>query len=392
MDEGPAMALRGGCAGFPIAPHDAGVSPDARPMRRNAPVSTAGRGWYDREKPAEKAGVESWEDAMHRIVRSLGYGAALALAATAHLSNAAAQDASYPNHPVRIIVPFAAGGPPDVISRLVAQKLSEHWRQQVYVENMPGAGGNTGTATAARAAPDGYTLYMMSTGFMVNPSLYAKVPYDPIKDFAPVTVAAASPNVLFVHPSVPAHSVKELIALIKSSPGKYSYAQPSTGSTPHLSGELLKLQYGLSDLVMVPFNGASLAVNSTIAGHTPIAFTALPPAIANIKEGNLRGLAVTAAKRSAALPEVPTMAEAGIPDQEAETINGLLVPAGTPKEIIDRINRDTVAALSLPDVKERLVALGFEPAVTTPAEFGTRIRHEIDKWDKVVRAANIRIE
>ncbi len=226
---------------------------------------------------------------------------------------------------------------------------------------------------------------------MVNPSLYAKVPYDPIKDFAPVTLAAASPNVLFVHPSVPAHSVKELIALIKSSPGKYSYAQPSTGSTPHLSGELFKLQYEL-DLVTVPFNGAALAVNSTLAGHTPIAFTALPPAIANIKEGNLRGLAVTAAKRSAALPDVPTMAEAGVPDQEAETINGLLVPAGTPKEIIERINRDTNAALSQPDVMGRLAALGFDPIVSTPAEFGARIKSEIAKWDKVVRAAKIRIE
>jgi len=323
---------------------------------------------------------------MHRIVRGLAIGAAFLIATVAH-----AQDANYPNRPVRIIVPFAAGGPPDVISRLVAQKLSERWRQQVYVENLPGAGGNTGTATAARAAPDGYTLYMMSTGFMVNPSLYAKVPYDPIKDFAPVTLAAVSPNVLFVHPSVPARSVRELIDLIKNNPGKYSYAQPSTGSTPHLSGELLKLQYGL-DLVTVPFNGASLAVNSTLAGHTPIAFTALPPAIANIKEGNLRGLAVTAAKRSAALPDVPTMAEAGIPDQEAETINGLLAPTGTPGDIIARINRDTVAALTLPDVKERLSALGFEPAVTTPAEFGVRISSEIAKWDKVVRAANIRIE
>jgi tripartite-type tricarboxylate transporter receptor subunit TctC len=323
---------------------------------------------------------------MHGIVRGLAVAAALAAATAVH-----AEDASYPSRPVRIIVPFAAGGPPDVISRLLAQKLSERWHQQVYVENLPGAGGNTGTATAARAASDGYTLYMMSTGFMVNPSLYAKVPYDPIRDFAPVTLAASSPNILFVHPSVPAHSVTELIDLIKSSPGKYSYAQPSTGSTPHLSGELLKLQYGL-DLVTVPFNGASLAVNSTLAGHTPIAFTALPPAIANIKEGNLRGLAVTAAKRSAALPDVPTMAEAGVPDQEAETINGLLAPAGTADAIIARINRDAVAAVSLPEVKERLEALGFEPAVTTPAEFGARIKSEIAKWDKVVRAAHIRIE
>jgi tripartite-type tricarboxylate transporter receptor subunit TctC len=324
---------------------------------------------------------------MHRIVRALALGAALAFAAAAH-----AEDASYPSHPVRIIVPFAAGGPPDVIARIIAQKLSERWGQQVYVENHPGAGGNTGTATAARATPDGYTLYMMSTGFMVNPSLYAKgVPYDPIKDFVPVTLAASSPNILFVHPSVPAKSVKELIALIKSSPGTYSYAQPSTGSTPHLSGELLKLQYGL-DLVTVPFNGAALAVNSTIAGHTPIAFTALPPAIANIKEGNLRGVAVTATTRSAALPDVPTMAEAGIPDQVAETINGLLAPAGTPDDILARINRDTVAVMGMPDVKERLAVLGFDSATSTPAEFGARIKSEIAKWDKVVRAAHIRIE
>jgi tripartite-type tricarboxylate transporter receptor subunit TctC len=323
---------------------------------------------------------------MRWIVRGLAIGVMLAAVTAVH-----AQDASYPSRPVRIIVPFAAGGPPDVIARLVAQKLSERWRQQVYVENLPGAGGNTGTAAAARAAPDGYTLYMMSTGFMVNPSLYAKVPYDPVKDFVPVTLAATSPNILFVHPSVPAHSVKELIGLIKANPGTYSYAQPSTGSTPHLSGELLKLQYDL-DLVTVPFNGASLAVNSTLAGHTPIAFTALPPAIANIREGNLRGLAVTAAKRSAALPDVPTMVEAGIADQDAETINGLLSPAGTPRDIVARIHLDAVAALSQPDVKERLAALGFEPAVTAPDEFGARIKTEIAKWDKVVRAAHIRIE
>jgi len=237
---------------------------------------------------------------MHWIVRGLAFGAALLFAG----ASVAQEAATYPNRPVRIIVPFAAGGPPDGIARIVAQKLSERWGQQVYVENHPGAGGNTGTATAARSVPDGYTLYVMSTGFMVNPSLYAKVPYDPIKDFAPVTLAAASPNALFVNPAVPARNVMELIDLIRHNPGKYSYAQPSTGSTPHLSGELFKLRFGL-DLVTVPFNGAALVVNSTLAGHTPIGFTALPPAIANIREGNLRGLAVTAAKRSAALPEVP---------------------------------------------------------------------------------------
>jgi tripartite-type tricarboxylate transporter receptor subunit TctC len=326
------------------------------------------------------------EEAMNWIIRGLAFGAAFLVAAgTAFAAE------GYPTHPVRIIVPFAAGGPPDVISRIVAQKLSEAWGEQVYVENHPGAGGNTGTATAARAAPDGYTLYMMSTGFMVNPSLYAKVPYDPIKDFAPVTLAAASPNVLFVHPSVKARSVMELIELIRHSPGQYSYAQPSTGSTPHLSGEMFKLRYKL-DLVTVPFNGASLAVNSTIAGHTPVGFTALPPAIANIKEGNLRGLAVTARTRVKALPDVPTMAEAGVPDLEGETINGLLVPAGTPEDIIAAINQATVAALSQPDVRERLELLGFDSVVSTPAAFGARIKSEIAKWDQVVRAANIKIE
>ena len=183
----------------------------------------------------------------------------------------------------------------------------------------------------------------------------------------------------------------ELIDLIRCNPGKFSYAQPSTGSTPHLSGELFKLRFGL-DLVTVPFNGAAPAVNSTLAGHTPIAFTALPPAIANIKEGNLRGLAVTAHARVTPLPDVPTMAEAGVPDQEAETINGLLVPAGTPGDIIAKINRDTVAILALPDVKERLDVLGFRTVVSTPAEFGERIKSEIAKWDQVVRAAHIRIE
>jgi len=324
---------------------------------------------------------------MNWILRCLIIGAVLATAGAGW-----AQDVvTYPTRPVRIIVPFAAGGPTDVIARILAQNLSERWHQQVYVEDLPGAGGNTGTATAARAAGDGYTLYMMSTGFIVNPSLYAKVPYDPIKDFAPVTLATASPNVLFVHPSVPAKTVKELIELIKNHPNTYSYAQPSTGSTPHLSGELFKLRFDL-DLVMVPFNGAALAVNSTLAGHTPIAFTALPPAIANIKQGNLRALAVTAAKRVAVLPDVPTMAEAGVPDQEADTLNGVLAPAATPAAIIDRINRDIAAVLSQPDVSEKLSTLGFDPAVTTPAEFGERIKSEIAKWGKVVRAAKIRIE
>ncbi len=190
---------------------------------------------------------------------------------------------NYPDHRVRVIVPFAAGGPTDVIGRMVAERLSDAWGQQLYVENMPGAGGNIGVEAAGRAAPDGYTIVVVSTGFIINPGMYSKIGYDPVKDFAPISLVAASPNVVTVHPSVPAKDLKELIALIKANPGKYSFAQPATGSTPHLAGELFKQTYNL-DLVTVPFNGAPLAVNSTLGNHTPIAFTALPPAMAMSKK------------------------------------------------------------------------------------------------------------
>jgi len=311
-------------------------------------------------------------------VTTLIRGLAIAFALLA-AGQAAAQ--TYPSRPVRLIVPFAAGGPTDVIARIVAQKLSESWGQQVYVEDVPGAGGNTGTAMAAKAAPDGYTILVVSTGFIVNPSMYAKVPYDPIKDFSPITLVASSPNVLSVNPEVPAKSVRELIDLVKRSPGKYSFAQPGTGSTPHLAGELFKLKFGL-DLVMVPFNGAALEINSTLGGHTPIVFTALPPAMANIRDGKLRGLAVLSPRRSAVLPDVPTMAEAGVPDQESDTLTGVVAPAGTPREIIERWHGDIVKLVALPDVKQRLQELGFESVADTPSQFGERIQTEIAKWAK----------
>jgi tripartite-type tricarboxylate transporter receptor subunit TctC len=316
---------------------------------------------------------------------------AAAAAAVLFAGTCLAQTGGYPARPVKVIVPFAAAGPTDVIARLVAQKLSDSLGQQFYVENLPGAGGNTGTATAAKAAADGYTLLVVSTGFMINPSLYAKVPYDPVKDFAPLTLVAESPNVLFVHPSVPAKSVRELIDLVKANPGRYSYAQPSTGSTPHLSGELFRLTFDL-DLVMVPFNSAALAVNSTIAGHTPIGFTALPPAAANIREGKLRGLALLSEKRAAAAPDVPTFAEAGVRDQEAYTLTGLVLPAGTPRDIVERLHREIVRIGALPEVQERLATLGFNPVLNTPDEFAARIRDEMAKWGKVVRDAKLRVD
>jgi tripartite-type tricarboxylate transporter receptor subunit TctC len=308
------------------------------------------------------------------------------------VASGAALAQTYPSKSVRMIVPFAAGGPTDVIARIVADKLSEKWGHQFYIENIPGAGGNTGTAMVAKAPADGYTLLVVSTGFMVNPSLYAKgVPYDPIRDFRPLSLVAASPNVLFVNPSVPAKTVKELIDLVKSNPGKYSYAQPATGSTPHLAGELFKLTYQL-DLVMVPFNGAPLAVNSTIGGHTPIGFTALPPAMSNIKDGKLRGLAVLSPKRVVGLPDLPTMAEAGIPDQESDTLTGIVAPAGTPQPIVDQLYQEIAKIGALPAVKERLETLGFNPVVSTPDAFAARIKAEMTKWEKVIRDAHLKIE
>jgi len=322
-------------------------------------------------------------------VRALATGALINIAAVAAPPPAAAE--SYPAHPVRLVVPFAAAGPTDVIARIVAQKLTDAWGQQVYTENIPGAGGNTAIGMVARARPDGYTILVVSTGFIVNPSMYAKLPYDPIKDFAPITLVAASPNVVSVNPEVPAKTLMELIALIKANPGKYSFAQPATGSTPHLAGELFKQKYGL-DLVTVPFNGAGLAVNSTIGGHTPIAFTALPPAMSNIKEGKLRAIAVLATARSPSLPDVPTNIEEGVPDLESDTLTGIVAPAATSDEIIVRWHDELVRMVATPEVRERLETLGFAPVANAPQQFGERLRTEMAKWGKVVHDANIRAE
>ena len=315
------------------------------------------------------------------------FGAIVALL----LSVAASFAQGYPNKLVRVVVGFAAGGPTDVIARIVAQKLSDTLGHQFYVENIGGAGGNTAAGQVARAPADGYTIHIISTGFMVNPSLYAKVPYDPIKDFAPVTLVAYSPNVVVVNPSVPAKTIPELVQLIRDNPGKYSYAGPGVGSTPHLSGELFRLQFNL-DLVHVPFTGAGPAIQATLGGHTPIAFTAMPPAMAAVKDGKLRALGVAADRRVAALPDLPTFAEQGIKDQEADTLTGIVLPAGTPKEIVDLLQREVAKIVAQPDVKEKLGALGFVPIANTPDAFGARIKLEIEKWGKVVRDAKLRIE
>jgi tripartite-type tricarboxylate transporter receptor subunit TctC len=239
---------------------------------------------------------------------------------------------NYPTRSIKMIIPFAAGGPTDIIARLVAVKLTERWGQQVVSENMAGVSGNTGTRFVARASPDGYTMLLTASGFVVNPSLYATVPYDPINDFVPVTVPAWAPNVLCVHPSLPVKSVKELVELIKANPGKHSFASPGTGQTSHLAGEFLKVKYGL-DLVHVPFNGGGPVMNSMMGGHTLIAFTSMPSAGPYIKDGRIRALAVTTAKRSSAFPEVMTMAEAGFPEQETVFFQGILAPAALRAEL-----------------------------------------------------------
>jgi tripartite-type tricarboxylate transporter receptor subunit TctC len=320
-------------------------------------------------------------------------GGILALVAVvwSAVSHAEGPAGSYPDKPVKMIVPFAPAGPTDIVARLIATKLSERLGRQFYVENVSGAGGNTGMGQAARAAPDGYTVLFVSSSYVVNPSLYPKIPYDPYKDFIPVTVVGDAPNILMVNPSVPAKTVAELVAYIKANPGKLSYASAGTGTTPHLSGELFRLTQQL-DIVHVPFSGAGPAIQSLAGGHTPMAFTSLPPAIPMIQEGKLRALAVSAATRAAALPDVPTLAEAGLADQEADTLQAVLLPAGTPRPIVDLLWREIKAIVELPDIKERFAVLGLDAVANTPEEFAAQIRREIAKWGKVIHDANIKME
>ena len=295
----------------------------------------------------------------------------------------------YPARPVRVIVPFAPGGATDIIARPILHELSKQLGQQFYVENIVGASGMIGTGQAAKAAPDGYTLLFAFSNHATNPSMFDKVPYDPIKDFVPITLAVTSPAVLSVHPSLPANTVAELVALIKANPGKYSFASGGTGTQPHLAGEQFRLSLGL-DLVHVPFNGGGPAVVSAIGGHTPISFTTLSPAVPQIKDGKLRALAVTSKTRAQSAPDVVTMTEAGYPDIEGDTWVGVLVPAGTDAHIVTLLHREIVSILSVPAMRERLVELGYEPVGSTPDEFAAQITTELGKWAKVIRAAGIR--
>ena len=298
---------------------------------------------------------------------------------------------AYPARPVRMIVPFGPGGNADVLGRIIARNLSEQLGEQFYVENVSGAGGNIGVGRAALAAPDGYTILVTPPSYVINPALYDEIPYDARKSFDPVTLAVSTTVVLSVHPAVPAQTIKDLIDLIKANPGKYNYATAGVGSPGHILGEMLRQSLGL-DIVHIPYNSASSAIGSVIAGHTQICLAAPAPIVPQVKDGKLRALAVAYRTRLPALADVPTMAEAGYPDIEFDNWFGVFVPAGRPGEIITRLNREIARSTALPNVREQLVALGFDPVGSTPEEFSKQIKVELEKWTRVIRAANIKAE
>jgi tripartite-type tricarboxylate transporter receptor subunit TctC len=302
---------------------------------------------------------------------------------------AAAQ--SYPGKPVRMLVPFPPGGGTDYTARLISQKLTEIWGQQVIVDNRPGASTTIASEIVAKAPADGYTLIMGSTNHTINPSLYPRIPYDTIKDFAPVTVAVTASYVLVVHPSLPAKTVKELIALARARPAEINYASSGSSGPQHIAGELFKLMAKV-DMTHVPYKGGGPAVVALLGGHVQAQFSTPVSALPHVRTGKLRALGVTSLKRSDAIPEVPTISEAALPGYEAVTWWGILAPARTPREIVNKIHADTVKALQMPDTLEKLAREGVNPAGTTPEQFATMIQDEMVKMAKIVKAANMKID
>jgi tripartite-type tricarboxylate transporter receptor subunit TctC len=298
---------------------------------------------------------------------------------------------SYPSRPVRVIVPYSPGGPTDVCARFIAQGLSEALGKQFYVENITGAGGNIGMGQAARTTPDGYSILITVNSYVINPTLYDQVPYHALRDFEAVTLAAIFPTAMLVNPSVPAHTVKELVALIKANPNKFSFASPGFGTPSHLLGEQFRVVAGL-DLVHVPYGGSGPVIISVVAGNTPIGFAALSAAVPQIQDGKLRALAVMSQHRSQALPDLPTIADAGYPELDADAWVGVLVPTGTPQDIIALLHREIVRIIGVPEMKERLATLGLEPVGGTPEEFTAQMKIEMEKWARVIQAAKIKAE
>jgi tripartite-type tricarboxylate transporter receptor subunit TctC len=299
---------------------------------------------------------------------------------------------AYPVKPIRLVVPFAPGGSTDTIARLIGQKLDEGLGQQVIIDNRPGAGGNLGVDYVAKSAPDGYTLIFGHVGtFGFGPSLYAKLPYDPIRDFAPVALFAMVPNMLVVHPSLPANNVRELVALARARPGQLNYGSSGNGSASHLATEYFKL-LSKTDITAIPYKGTGPLVTDLIAGQTSLTITGVPPLYPHVQSGRLRALAVGSVKRLPLLPSLPTIAEAGVPDYESSTWFGPLAPAKTPREIIVRLNAELMKMLQRPDVRARFAAEGIEALGSTPEEFGTYIKSEIERWSRVIKAAHVRPE
>jgi len=298
---------------------------------------------------------------------------------------------AYPSKTVRIIVPFGAGGAVDILSRAVGQKLSADWRQPVVVENRPGAGGNIGAEVAARAAPDGYTILLGDAAHAIGMTLYRKLPYNFVKDFDPVTLAAVTPLVVVVHPSLPVASVPDLVKLARARKGEIQFGSGGAGSSTHLAGEMFKMQAKV-DMLHVPYKGVPAAVPDLLSGQISLVFLPMPVALPHIRNGRIRAIALTSAARSPVLPDLPSVAEGGLPGYDASTWYGMVVPAGTPRPIINRLYRDITAALKVPAINERLASQGSRIVGSSPSEFVAHISREVGKWGKVVRATGARVE
>ena len=320
---------------------------------------------------------------MNKLITRLLALALLAMAATAN--------AQYPAKPIRMIVTYPPGGGADTMARIIAPKLSERLGQQVVVENKAGASGQIGADLVAKSPADGYTILLDATAYSVNPSLYPKLPYDPLKDFAPITILIRVPNILVVAPGFAPKSVQELVALAKSKPGQLSYASSGNGSAQHLAAELFKVGAGV-DIVHIPYKGGAPAIADVMGGQVPMFFGNMSSALPHVKSGRVRALALTGGKRSANVPELPTIAESGVPGYEVYEWNGLFAPAGTPGAIVNRLQSEITRIVQLPDVSEKLAALGAEAVANTPQEAAAFVKAEIAKWAMVVKQANIKAE
>jgi tripartite-type tricarboxylate transporter receptor subunit TctC len=313
-------------------------------------------------------------------------------ASLAVIATSVAMAQPYPSKPIRFVVPYPAGGPLDTVARLLGQKVSESTKQPVIVDNKPGAGGNIGADAVAKAAPDGYTILMGAVAtHAINPYLYASMPYDAARDFIPVTQIASTPNVLVVNPSVPASNVREFIAYAKANPGKLNFGSGSTGSAGHLAGELFKTMAGV-DMTHVPYKGAAPAMNDLIGGQIQLMFDNLASSLAQVRAGRIKALAVTTAKRSPLAPELPTIAESGLPGFDINTWFGLFVPAGTPREVVERLHTEFTRALAAPEVREKMLNLGAVPVGSTPEEFAAYVRAEAGRYARVVKSSGARAD